>query len=90
MSRMTAWSIMIVGALAIAWFGYAQKSEPIPPDMMGRPGTIVGFVRDNTRLLREPRDDAGCEGSHPEDAEVAVSQSYRNPVAGGTDSRSQM
>jgi hypothetical protein len=52
MSRMTAWSMMIVGAFAIALSGYAQKSEPIPPDMMGTPGTIVGFVRDTACLLR--------------------------------------
>jgi len=52
MSRMTAWSMMIVGALVFPLSGYAQKSEPIPPDMMGTPGTIVGFVRDTACLLR--------------------------------------
>ena len=51
MSRMTH-SMMIVCALAIAVSGCAQKSEPIPPDMMGTPGTIVGFVRDTACLLR--------------------------------------
>jgi hypothetical protein len=51
MSRMTQ-SMMIVAALAIAVSGCAQESEPIPPDMMGAPGTIVGFVRDTACLLR--------------------------------------
>jgi len=45
-------SMIIIGALEIAFSGYAQKSEPIPPDMMGTPGTIVGFVRDTACLLR--------------------------------------
>ena len=52
MSRIMIQSMMIVGALAIAFSGYAQQSEPIPPDMMGRPGTIVGFARDTACLLR--------------------------------------
>lgn len=30
----------------------AHKSEPIPPDMMGKPATIVGYVRDIACLLR--------------------------------------
>ena len=51
MSRMTQ-SMMVVAALAIAISGCAQKSEPIPPDIMGTPGTIVGFVRDTACLLR--------------------------------------
>jgi hypothetical protein len=52
MSRTMIQSMLIVGALAITFSGYAQKSEPIPPDMMGTPGTIVGFVRDTACLLR--------------------------------------
>jgi hypothetical protein len=52
MSRMMTQSMMIAGALAIALSGYAQKSEPIPSDMMGTPGTVVGFVRDTACLLR--------------------------------------
>ena len=52
MSRMMTQSMMIDGALAIALSGYAQTSEPIPSDMMGTPGTVVGFVRDAACLLR--------------------------------------
>ena len=52
MSRIMTQSMMIVGALAIALSGYAQKPEPIPSDMMGTPGTVVGFVRDAACLLR--------------------------------------
>ena len=52
MSRITTWWMMIVAVLAIALPGYAQKPEPIPSDMMGTPGTIVGFVRDTACLLR--------------------------------------
>jgi len=52
MSRIMIHSTMILGALAIAFSGYAQKSEPIPPDMMGTSGTIDGFVRDTACLLR--------------------------------------
>jgi len=53
MSRMMTQSMMIAGALAIALSGYAQTSEPIPSDMMGTPGTVVGFVRDAACLLRQ-------------------------------------
>ena len=52
MSRITMGAMTVVGALAIGFFGYAQKSEPIPPEMMGTRGTIVGFVRDTACLLR--------------------------------------
>jgi hypothetical protein len=52
MSRIMIHSMIIIGALEIVFSGYAQKSEPIPPDMMGTPGTIVGFVRDTACLLR--------------------------------------
>jgi len=52
MSRIMTQSMMIAGALAIALSGYAQKSGPIPSDMMGTPGTVVGFVRDTACLLR--------------------------------------
>jgi hypothetical protein len=52
MSRIMTQSMMIAGALAIALSGYAQKSEPVPSDMMGTPGTVVGFVRDTACLLR--------------------------------------
>jgi len=45
-------AVIIAGMLAIALLCYAQKSEPIPPDMMGTSGTIVGFVRDTACLLR--------------------------------------
>jgi hypothetical protein len=52
MSRITVGAMTVVGALAIALSGYAQKPEPIPSDMMGTPGSIVGFVRDTACLLR--------------------------------------
>jgi hypothetical protein len=52
MSRIMTQSMMIAVGLAIALSGYAQKSEPIPSDMMGTPGTVVGFVRDTACLLR--------------------------------------
>ena len=52
MSRTTIGAMTVVGAVAITLFGYAQKTEPIPSDMMGTPGTIVGFVRDTACLLR--------------------------------------
>jgi hypothetical protein len=52
MLRMTTRSMMIAGMLVIALLCDAQKSEPIPPDMMGTSGTIVGFVRDTACLLR--------------------------------------
>ena len=52
MSRIMIRPMTIVCALAIAFSVYAQKSEPIPADMMGTPGTIVGFVRDTACLLR--------------------------------------
>ena len=52
MSRIMIRPMTIVTALAMAISGDAQKSEPIPPDMMGTPGTIVGFVRDTACLLR--------------------------------------
>jgi len=52
MSRMMTQSMMVADALAIALSGYAQKSEPIPSDMMGTPGTVVPFVRDTACLLR--------------------------------------
>jgi hypothetical protein len=52
MLRMTTRSMTIIGALAIALSCYAQKPEPIPSDMVGTPGTIVGFVRDTACLLR--------------------------------------
>jgi hypothetical protein len=52
MSRMANGSMIIAGMLAIASLCDAQHSEPIPPDMMGTPGTIVGFVRDTACLLR--------------------------------------
>jgi hypothetical protein len=48
----TARLVTIASILAIALLCNAQKSEPIPPDMMGAPGTIVGFVRDTACLLR--------------------------------------
>src|ERR671936_1554184 len=44
---------MIAGALAIALSGYAQKSEPIPSDMMGTPGTVIRFVRDTASLIAQ-------------------------------------
>ena len=52
MLRMTTRSMMIAGMLVIALLCDAQKPEPIPPDMMGTSGTIVGFVRDTACLLR--------------------------------------
>ena len=52
MSRTTIGAMTVVGAVAITLFGYAQKPEPIPSDMMGMPGTIVGFVRDTACLWR--------------------------------------
>src|SRR6266566_1554180 len=44
--------IMAIGILAVALVCSAQRPEPIPPDMMGTPDTIVGFVRDTACLLR--------------------------------------
>jgi len=44
--------MIMVGILGFALRCHAQKPEPIPPDMMGTPGTIVGFVRDTACLLR--------------------------------------
>ena len=52
MSRIMTQSTMIAGAPAIALSGSAQQSEPIPSDMMGTPGTVIGFVRDTACLLR--------------------------------------
>jgi hypothetical protein len=52
MSQMAIGSVIIAGMLVIPLLCYAQKPEPIPPDMMGTPGTIVGFVRDTACLLR--------------------------------------
>jgi len=52
MSRTTIGAMTVVGAVAITLFGYAQKPEPIPSDLMGTPGTIVGFVRDTACLWR--------------------------------------
>jgi hypothetical protein len=42
MSRMIIRSVITAGMLAIALLCHAQESEPIPPDMMGTEGTIVG------------------------------------------------
>src|SRR5437899_12789963 len=50
-SRMVG-TMIVAGTVGVALLSYAQKSEPIPPDMMGTPGTIVGFVRDTACLLR--------------------------------------
>jgi hypothetical protein len=52
MARKATRSVIIAAMLAIDLLCYAQKPEPIPPDMMGTPGTIVGFVRDTACLLR--------------------------------------
>jgi hypothetical protein len=52
MSRMAIRSVIITRMLAIPLLCYPQKPEPIPPDMMGTPGIIVGFVRDTACLLR--------------------------------------
>jgi hypothetical protein len=52
MTRMAIGSVLIAAMLATALLCYAQKPEPIPADMMGTPGTIVGFVRDTACLLR--------------------------------------
>jgi hypothetical protein len=52
MSRMMIRSVLIAGVLEIALLCCAQESEPIPPDMMGTEGTIVGYVRDTACLLR--------------------------------------
>lgn len=52
MSRMVAASVLAIGIFAVALLGQVQKSEPIPPDMMGTSGTVIGFVRDTACLLR--------------------------------------
>jgi hypothetical protein len=52
MSRMMIRSVLIAGVLEIALLCCAQESEPIPPDMMGTEGAIVGYVRDTACLLR--------------------------------------
>ncbi len=52
MLRMLAAPVLAVGIFAVALLSQAQKPEPIPQDMMGTPGTVVGFVRDTACLLR--------------------------------------
>jgi len=52
MSRLVVRTMIVVGIVGFAMLCHAQKPEPIPPDMMGTPGTIVGFVRDTACLLR--------------------------------------
>jgi len=44
--------MIVTGTFSVALLWHAQRPEPIPPDMMGTPGTIVGFVRDSACLLR--------------------------------------
>jgi hypothetical protein len=52
MSSRSVGTMIVAGTVGVALLCHAQKSEPIPPDMMGTPGTIVGFVRDTACLLR--------------------------------------
>src|SRR5438876_1709867 len=52
MSSRRVGTMIVAGTVGVALLCHAQKSEPIPPDMMGSPGTIVGFVRDTACLLR--------------------------------------
>ena len=52
MSRMALSTMIVTGTFSVALLWHAQRPEPIPPDMMGTPGTIVGFVRDSACLLR--------------------------------------
>jgi hypothetical protein len=52
MSSRRVGTMIVAGTVGVALLCHAQKSEPIPPDMMGTPGTIVGFVRDTACLLR--------------------------------------
>lgn len=52
MPRPVVRAVIIAAMLAIALRFYGQQAERIPPDMMGTPGTIVGFVRDAACLLR--------------------------------------
>jgi hypothetical protein len=52
MSRMALSTMIVASTFSVALLCHAQKAEPIPPDMMGTPGTIVGFVRDTACLLR--------------------------------------
>ena len=48
MFRSVVLGVMFTAALISG----AQKPEPIPPDMMGTPGTVVGYVRDTACLFR--------------------------------------
>jgi hypothetical protein len=43
--------MIVVGIFCIALVCPAQKTEPIPPEMIGTSGTIVGFLRDTACLL---------------------------------------
>jgi hypothetical protein len=52
MSRLALSTMIVAGTFGVALLCHAQKPEPIPADMMGTPGTIVGFVRDTACLLR--------------------------------------
>jgi len=52
MSSRRVGTMIVAGTVGVALLCHAQKSEPIPPDMLGSPGTIVGFVRDTACLLR--------------------------------------
>src|SRR6266699_6895887 len=52
MSSRRVGTVIVAGTVCVALLCHAQKSEPIPPDMMGTPGTVVGFVRDTACLLR--------------------------------------
>jgi len=45
-------SLIFAGMFCVAVSSGAQKPEPIPQDMMGTPGTVVGYVRDTACLFR--------------------------------------
>src|SRR6266550_9208342 len=52
MSRLALITMIVAGTSGIALLCHAQKLEQIPKDMVGTPGTVVGFVRDAACLLR--------------------------------------
>ena len=45
-------SLSLAAVFMTALSSNPQKPEPIPADMMGTPGTVVGYVRDTACLFR--------------------------------------
>ena len=52
MVRLLVGSIAAIGFLGFSLMSQTKKPEPIPQDMMGTQGMVVGFVRDTACLLR--------------------------------------